>query len=84
MFRPPQLPESQRSAHESAAKRVAALGEPWITYLDPATFAVELQQMGFGVLEDIGPQEANQRYFKDRSDALQIRGSGRLVKARVC
>ncbi len=80
---PPQLPESQRSAHESAAKRVAALGEPWITYLDPTTFAVELRQMGFGMLEDIGPEEANRRYFQDRSDGLQIRGSGRLIKARV-
>jgi methyltransferase (TIGR00027 family) len=81
---PSQLPESQRSAHKSAAKRVAALGEPWITYLDPSAFAVELRQMGFGMLEDIGPQEANPRYFKNRSDGLQIGGSGRLLKARVC
>ena len=81
---PSRFPESQRSAHKSAAKRVAALGEPWITYFDPATFAVELRQMGFGMFEDMGPQEANQRYFKDRSDGLQVRGSGRLLKARVC
>ena len=81
---PSQLPENQRSAHESAARRVAALGEPWITYLDPSTLAVELRQMGFEMLEDIGPREANRRYFKDRSDGLQIGGSGRLLKARVC
>jgi methyltransferase (TIGR00027 family) len=80
---PSQLPESQRSAHESAAKRVTALGEPWITYLDPSTFTVELRQMGFGMLETIGPEEANRRYFKDRSDGLQIGGSARLLKARV-
>ena len=81
---PSQLPESQRSAHESAAKRVAALGEPWITYLDPSTFAVELREMGFGMLETIDPEEANRRYFKDRLDGLQIGGSARLLKARVC
>jgi hypothetical protein len=40
--------------------------------------------MGFGMLEDMGPQEATQRYYKDRSDGLQVRGSGRLLKARVC
>jgi methyltransferase (TIGR00027 family) len=80
---PSRLPEGLRSAHESAANRVAALGEPWITYWDPSALAVELRQIGFREVEDIGPQEANQRYFKDRSDGLQLRGSSHLIKARV-
>jgi methyltransferase (TIGR00027 family) len=81
---PSLLPEGPRSAHESVANRAAALGEPWITYFDPSALAGELRHMGFGLIEDTGSQEANQRYFKDRSDGLSISGAGRLMKARVC
>jgi len=81
---PSLLPEGLRSAHEMLANRTAKLGEPWITYLDPSSFLSELRQMGFGLVEDLGPEEANQRYFKDRSDGLQVNGASRLMKARVC
>jgi methyltransferase (TIGR00027 family) len=77
------LSERQRFARESLARRVAAIGEPWITYFDPATLARDLQGMGFKEVEDIGPEEANDRYFKDRSDGLRISGTSRLMKACV-
>ena len=80
---PSMLNESQRSAHESRASRVAAIGEPWITYFDPSSLASELRGMGFKQVEDFGPEEANSRYFKDRTDSLRISGSGRLMKARL-
>jgi methyltransferase (TIGR00027 family) len=77
------LTESQRFAREAGAKRVAALGEPWITYLDPPSFTSELREMGFSHVEDLSPEEANERYFKGRTDGLRLRGAGRLMKARV-
>lgn len=42
----------------------------------------DLGKMGFSYVEDLGTQEANDRYFRKRSDSLRI-GSGRLMRARV-
>ncbi|MBW1780597.1 MAG: class I SAM-dependent methyltransferase [Deltaproteobacteria bacterium] len=77
------LSERQRFAREYLARRVAAMGEPWITYFDPVSLARDLRRMGFNQVEDLGPQEAKDRYFKDRTDGLSISGSSRLMKARV-
>jgi len=80
---PSALSQIQRSVREAGARRVAAIGEPWITYFDPSALASELRGMGFKQVEDIGPEEANNRYFKDRSDSFRIWGTGRLMKART-
>jgi methyltransferase (TIGR00027 family) len=78
---PSMLSESQRLAHELRANLVAAGGEPWITFFDPSSLASELRGLGFKHVEDFGPEEANSRYFKNRTDSLRISGSGRLMKA---
>jgi methyltransferase (TIGR00027 family) len=80
---PSALSESQRSSREARASRVAAIGEPWITYFDSSSLASELQGMGFKHVEDFGAEEANNRYFKDRTDSLRISSSGRLMKGRI-
>lgn len=80
---PSMLNQSQRLAHEFRANRVAASGEPWITFFDPSSLASELRGLGFKHVEDFGPEEANNRYFKNRTDSLRISGSGRLMKARI-
>ena len=80
---PSALSQIQRYAREAGARRVAAIGEPWITYFDPSSLASELRGLGFKQVEDFGPEEANNRYFKDRADSLHIWGSGRLMKARI-
>jgi methyltransferase (TIGR00027 family) len=77
------LSERQRSAREYLARRVAAIGEPWITYFDPASLARDLRGMGFKQVEDFGSEAAKERYFKDRKDGLRISGSARLMKARI-
>jgi|APSaa5957512622_1039677.scaffolds.fasta_scaffold06387_5 methyltransferase (TIGR00027 family) len=77
------LTERQRSAREYLARRVAAIGEPFITYFDPASLGLELRGMGFTQVEDFGPEAAKERYFKDRTDGLFISGSSHLMKARV-
>ncbi len=77
------LSERQRSAREYLARRVAAIGEPWITYFDPVSLEGDLRAMGFKQVEDFGPEAAKERYFKDRTDGLRISGSSHLMKARV-
>jgi methyltransferase (TIGR00027 family) len=77
------ISDRERSAREALAKRTAAIGEPWVTYFDPDDLAGELHRLGFNAVEDLQPGEANDRYFKGRSDGLRVSGSARLMKARV-
>lgn len=78
---PSALSESERATHEVLARRVAAIGEPWITYFDPLSLASELRQIGFTHFEGMGPNEANDRYFKNRSDGLRVGRVAHLMKA---
>jgi methyltransferase (TIGR00027 family) len=81
---PESLDPARRQALEALAARVAASGEPFQTFFDPSDLEAELRRMGFADLEDLGGEEINARYFKDRSDGLRVAGSlGRLMKARV-
>jgi methyltransferase (TIGR00027 family) len=77
------LSDGQRLARQARADRVAAVGEPWRTHLDPVSLARDLRQMGFSQIEDLGPEAANERYFKDRTDGLRLAGAAHLMKARV-
>ena len=64
--------------------RVAAAGEPFQLFFEPAELAERVRQMGFQSYEDLGAVEMNSRYFGDRSDGLCIgSGLGRLLSARV-
>ncbi len=70
-------------ARQRRASRVAAAGEPWLTYFDLPSLSGDLRQMGFSHVEHLGTESANERYFKDRADHFQVAGSGHMVKARV-
>ncbi|MGO9136589.1 MAG: class I SAM-dependent methyltransferase [Syntrophales bacterium] len=73
----------QRSAFDDLSKRVAKAGEPWRTFFDPSTLAAELKAFGFGEAMDLGPDEINARYFTGRTDTLNVRGFGHIMKAIV-
>jgi O-methyltransferase involved in polyketide biosynthesis len=63
---------------------VAAAGEPFQTFFEPAELESELRRMGFASFEDLGTEEINARYFSGRADGLRAGGGiGRLMKARV-
>jgi methyltransferase (TIGR00027 family) len=63
-------------------RAVAAVGEPWKTFFDPATLAGELAALGFTQLEDLGADELNARFFRGRSDRLRVGGLGRVMCAQ--
>jgi methyltransferase (TIGR00027 family) len=77
------LSDKQKLGRQARADRVAAVGEPWLTHFDPSSLASDLRQMGFEEIEDIGPEAANERYFRDRTDGLRLAGAAHLMKARV-
>ena len=64
--------ESQRMVAVLKAN-AAARGEPWLSFFDPASLMARLRELGFTEVRDLGPEEANKRYFGGRTDGLCIR-----------
>jgi hypothetical protein len=58
-------------------------GAPWVSSFDPAALVVRLKTLGFADAIDFGPQQAQGRYFMDRTDDLEVPRLSRLMKARV-
>jgi O-methyltransferase involved in polyketide biosynthesis len=81
---PALLNPGQRQAFDALSKRVAAAGEPFQLFFDPAKLHDELKRLGFHRTELLQGKEINARYFKDRTDGLLVRGgSGQLMSAWV-
>lgn len=71
-------------ALDALAKRVEAAGEPFRTFFDPQALEERLMRIGFRSVEDLGADEINARYFKDRADGLRVMGNlGRLIGATL-
>jgi methyltransferase (TIGR00027 family) len=74
----------QRIALAALSRRVAAAGEPFQLFFDPAKLQDELKSLGFHRTELLQRNEINARYFKDRKDGLMVRGGlGHLMGAWV-
>ncbi|MGO8797121.1 MAG: class I SAM-dependent methyltransferase [Candidatus Sulfotelmatobacter sp.] len=74
----------QRIALDVLARRVAAAGEPFQLFFDPARLQEELHELGFRRTEFLQGPQINRRYFQGRTDELQVRGGlGHLMAAWV-
>jgi methyltransferase (TIGR00027 family) len=80
---PSSLSPAQRLVFDALARRVAAAGEPFQTFFEPAQLECELRAMGFGEVEDLGQEKINSRYFRDRADGLRVGSLGHLLCAWV-
>jgi O-methyltransferase involved in polyketide biosynthesis len=70
---PPELLDDEgRQILELSTKAVAAQGEPFLTFFEPADLAERVRKLGFAEVWDLGPEEANVRYFANRSDGLRF------------
>jgi methyltransferase (TIGR00027 family) len=77
------LPAPARAARAGMAARAADAGEPWLTYFEPDEVASELRALGFTVREDVGPDQAIERYFRTRDDGLRPGTGAHLVHATI-
>jgi methyltransferase (TIGR00027 family) len=78
------LSPREQLALDALASRVAAAGEPFQLFFDPAALAAQVRQLGFRHLEDLDAAKINARYFRDRADGLSIRGrAGHLLSVRI-
>ncbi len=73
----------RRLIFQLLARRQVFRGEPWVNFVDPHSLTTDLETIGFTKVEDIGPEEINARFFKDRSDKLMAGNSGHLMNAQV-
>jgi methyltransferase (TIGR00027 family) len=80
---PADLPEPARRVIEAMAARVAAAGEPWTLFFNPARLRSVLHELGFASVEDLDGGAINARYFDDRSDGLRVGSAGHLLYAGV-
>ena len=82
MISPSLLTPAQRSRFDALAQRVASADEPWQSFFEPGLLTRDLQVMGFGYVEDKGPEEINATYFKNRKDGLRVGSLSHLIYAQ--
>ena len=83
MISPSLLTPAQRERFDALSRRVKSAGEPWQAFFAPEVLTRDLRAMGFGHVEDMGPEEINARYFKDRKDRLRVGSLSHLMNAQV-
>jgi methyltransferase (TIGR00027 family) len=76
-------PSADHAGFHAMAARVAAIGEPFKSLLDPAELAQSLKRMGFSRIEDFGGAMLNARYFQNRADGRKLAGRGHMMRAIV-
>lgn len=78
---PAALSDEARTAHQTRAARVAAIGEPWLSYFEPPVLHSLLTDLGLPDIEDLGPPGLAARYWPGVGRAIPERG-GHVVLAR--
>jgi O-methyltransferase involved in polyketide biosynthesis len=73
----------QQRFFDRVAGRVAAAGEPFQTFFEPADLEARLRRFGFTTVVDYAADALNARYLAGRRDALRVAGPAHLVKAVV-
>jgi methyltransferase (TIGR00027 family) len=72
-----------RRRTENLRRQLSNLGEPIRTLFEPAAIDSYLRSLGFGQIEDMASKEINSRYFRGRTDGLQVGSRFHLLHARV-
>jgi methyltransferase (TIGR00027 family) len=65
------------------SQKIRRAGEPWKSFYDPNSLMKDLKAIGFTQAQDIGPEEINALFFKNRTDKLLVGNFGHLMKAQV-
>ena len=79
---PDSLSVLTRLVYRRVLAHLAAAGEPWQSFFEPAALRVALERLGFTDIDDLGNEEINRRYLASRNDGLQAGSVGRIVIAR--
>jgi methyltransferase (TIGR00027 family) len=72
---------ASRELHQRLSQRVAAAGEAFRSYFETPVLREKLRALGFGEIEDLGPNKIAARYFPERAAPGRTSG-GHVVRAR--
>jgi hypothetical protein len=72
---------ASREFHERLSQRVAAAGEAFRSYFETPVLHEKLRALGFGEIEDLGPNQIAARDFPDRPAPGRTSG-GHVVRVR--
>ena len=72
---------ASRESHERLSQRVAAAGEAFQSYFETPVLHEKLRALGFGEIEDLGPNQIAARFFPERAAPGRASG-GHVVRAR--
>ncbi len=78
---PDQIDSSYRALHEARAARVAAAGEPFLSYFDPAGLHAELRLAGFVSIDDLDVPSLMTRVGVGQADGPRRSGGHVLFAA---
>jgi methyltransferase (TIGR00027 family) len=71
-----------RAYMQERMARVAAIGEPWISFFEPAALHEKLREFGFRDIEDVPGAAIGERFLGlPRADAPARRGGGHILRA---
>ena len=79
---PAAVPLLIRLFYRTLLKRLAAQGEPWISFFEPAQLQADLAGAGFTTIDDLDADTINRRYLDNRTDGLKVSMASRIVVAR--
>ncbi len=79
---PAAVPWLIRLFYRTLLKRLAAQGEPWISFFEPAQLRADLAGAGFTTIDDLDADTINRRYLDNRTDGLKVSMASRIVVAR--
>ena len=77
---PETLDPETRAYHDARAKKVAEIGERWVTYFEAEPLRKRLLSLGFLEVEDLRPGQMIERFFPSRGKQMPRRG-GHLLRA---
>jgi methyltransferase (TIGR00027 family) len=77
------LSGTEAEALALASRKSAEVGEPWLTTFRPEDLKSQLRTLGFSDVIHLTPDDAHERYLKDRHDGLRARRGEQLIRAVV-
>lgn len=66
----------------AVAAKMAAWGEPWLSFFDPPELSEMLRNKGFGIVENLGLAEISDRFFGVLKQGIAIGPGPRVVRAQ--
>ncbi len=77
------IPEKMSPKMKESLEFLRNIGEPMLTGFNPSTLAEDLSGLGFHLLENLSPEDIEERYFQGRTDGYHAQEHGYFACAVV-